>query len=72
MNPDPVLSKEINTKTEKIIACLQALSVCSLRNEFFKGFAKDPVGFTKQWMESQGRDMEVNIVKQNKVEFFYR
>lgn len=39
--------------------CIQALHRSKARWDFFKAMEKDPVGFTRRWVASQKRDLEV-------------
>lgn len=38
---------------------IQAINQSKLKHAFMTGLAKDPVGFTKRWMSSQRRDLEM-------------
>ena len=38
---------------------IQSINQSKLKHGFMTGMAKDPVGFTKRWMSSQRRDLEM-------------
>ncbi len=47
---------------------MQALGAAQRKHSFLEGYSKDPVGFTKRWMGSQKRDLEVVLGESGRYE----
>lgn len=51
--------KQITQYDEQLSVVVSALQTSKARHDFFRGLAKDPIGFINKWMGSQRRDLEV-------------
>lgn len=61
-NSSPLLASslsEITALNEQIALIIQSIAESKAKHTFLSALAKDPQGFVKQWMSSQGRDLEV-------------
>lgn len=51
--------KQLSAYDDHIALLIQALAAAERKHSFLEGYSKDPVSFTKRWMGSQKRDLEV-------------
>jgi SWI/SNF-related matrix-associated actin-dependent regulator of chromatin subfamily D len=51
---------------EQIALAVQAMQASKAKHDFFEAMARDPVGFTKRWVSSQRRDLEVILGEANR------
>jgi SWI/SNF-related matrix-associated actin-dependent regulator of chromatin subfamily D len=57
---------QIEKLDEQIALAVQAMQASKAKHDFFEAMARDPVGFTKRWVSSQRRDLEVILGEANR------
>ncbi|KAK3170792.1 hypothetical protein OEA41_002874 [Lepraria neglecta] len=60
--------KQLSLYDEHICLLIQALNASQRKHSFLAGFAKDPVTFTRRWMSSQKRDLEIVLGEGGRME----
>ncbi len=53
------LRRDLIALDERIAALLTAIHGCKVKRDFMRAFAADPVGFLRDWVKSQSRDLDV-------------
>lgn len=60
--------KQLQQKDEHIAFLIQAIGKSQRKHKFLMQMAKDPVNFTKKWMASQKRDLEIILGEDGRFE----
>jgi len=60
--------KQLAAYDDHLALLVQALGAAQRKHSFLEGYSKDPVSFTKRWMGSQKRDLEIVLGESGRYE----
>lgn len=55
----PTTLRELSSLDDQLALLIQAIAHSKAKHGFFTAMNKDPAGFIKRWISSQGRDQQV-------------